>query len=405
MESIRVLIVDDVRETCENIKCLLHFDDRIEVVGEAQNGEEAVRKAEELQPDVILMDINMPVMDGIAATEAISCRVPRSSIVIMSVQGEQEYLRRAMAAGAREYIVKPFTNEELVTTVYRVFELNRKRLQQLPGERVPSPARSSQVVTVFSTKGGVGKTTLAVNLGVCLARDFGYSVALLDLDLQFGDVAVMLNLVPRQTLSDLVAEFSNLDGELLESFLEEHSSGLRVLPAPLRPEFAELVSSALVERVIEILKKRYDFVMIDTPGLFTDPGMVALDCAQEILFVVSLDVPTLKNVKLGLEVLESLHHKEKVKLVLNRAVPEMGLGPKDAEKTLGMPLFGQVPSDGRLVVDSVNRGIPFVVSRPDSRIAESVRRLAHLLARQKEGSNGYKKKRGLLRILRAGKGA
>ncbi|MDH7576902.1 MAG: response regulator [Bacillota bacterium] len=393
MEAIRVLIVDDVSETCENIKCLLHFEPRIEVVGDARDGEEAVKKAEKLRPDIILMDINMPVLDGIAATEAISLRVPGSAIVIMSVQGEQEYLRRAMAAGAREYIIKPFTSDELIATIYRVYELEKKRQIHAQGTpRFPGARSEAQVITVFSTKGGVGKTTLAVNLGVCLVQDFGCSVALLDLDLQFGDVTVMLNLTPRQTFSDLAAEFQQLDGELLDSCLGRHSSGLRVLAAPSRPEYAELVTAPLVEKVINLLKARYDYILVDTPGLFTDPSLVALDYSQVILLVLSLDLPTLKNVKLGLEVLDSLHHKDKVKVILNRATPEMGIGPGDVEKVLALPLTCQIPSDGRLVVGAANKGIPFFLSHPQSRVAESLRQLSYLLV-QHGSRNGQKKGR------------
>lgn len=401
MEPIRVLIVDDVPETCENIRCLLHFEPRIEVVGEARDGEEAVKKAEKLRPDIILMDINMPVLDGIAATETISLRVPGSAIIIMSVQGEQEYLRRAMAAGAREYIIKPFTSDELTATIYRVYEMEKKRQLHAQGALLPGRRSEAQVITIFSTKGGVGKTTLAVNLGVCLVRDFGYSVVLLDLDLQFGDVAVMLNLMPRQTISDLAAEFQQLDGELLESYLTKHSSGLRVLAAPSRPEYAELVTAPLVEKVINLLKTRYDYILIDTPGIFTDPSLVALDYAHLILLVSSLDLPTLKNVKLGLEVLESLHHKDKVRVVLNRATPEMGIGPGDVEKVLEFPLTSQIPSDGRLVVGAVNKGVPFILSHPQSRVAESLRQLTCLLVQQRESRSGQKKGRGLLGRLRS----
>lgn len=285
-EKIRVLIVDDVPETCENIRCLLSFEHRIEVVGEARNGEEALSKAETLKPDIVLMDINMPILDGIAATEAISCGIPGCAIIIMSVQGEQEYLRQAMVAGAREYIVKPFTSDELISSIYRVYDLLQRRqvkLQSISGVQGDDPG--GQVITVFSTKGGVGKSTIAVNLAACLSQEFGFSVAIVDLDLQFGDVAVLLNLIPRQTISDLAAELNHLDEELLESYMVRHSSGVRVLTAPSRPEYAELVSAQLVEKVIKLLQERYDYVIIDTPGLFTDPSMVALDYAQQILLI------------------------------------------------------------------------------------------------------------------------
>lgn len=397
-KRIRVLIVDDVPETCENIRCLLHFDPGVEVVGEARDGEEAVNKAEKLRPDVVLMDINMPVLDGIAATEAISCRVPGSSVIIMSVQGEQEYLRQAMVAGARDYVVKPFTSDELTAAIYRVYELDRRRLDRAQNVNTGSFGQPrGQVITVFSTKGGVGKTTLAVNLGVCLSQVFGFSVVLIDLDLQFGDVAVLLDLTPRRSIADLAADFNQLDEELLETTLARHSSGLRVLAAPPRPEYAEMVSPPLVEKVIKLLSNRYDYILVDTPGSFTDAGMVALDYAHQILLVLSLDLPTLKNIKLGLEVLDSLHHKDKVRAILNRSNMELGIGPGDVEKSLGIPLAAQIPSDGRVVVGAVNVGRPFVLSHPQSRVAESLRQLAGELARPGSKVQQEKKKKGLLR--------
>jgi pilus assembly protein CpaE len=185
---------------------------------------------------------------------------------------------------------------------------------------------------------------MAVNLGACLAKEFGSSVVIVDLDLQFGDVAVLLNLVPNQTIADLAAELNHLDREFLESYLLCHGSGVRVLAAPSQPEYAELVSAQLVEKVIELLQESYDYIIIDTPGLFTDPSMVALDCAQQIMFILSLDLPTLKNGKLGLEVLDSLHHKDKVKVVLNRTTLELGISPQDVEMSLGVSLTAQLPS-------------------------------------------------------------
>ena len=397
IKKIRVLIVDDVAETCNSVRCLLNFEPRIEVVGEAPNGEEALKKAEKLRPDIILMDINMSILDGIAATETISCRVPGCAVIIMSIQGEHEYLRQAMAAGAREYIVKPFTSDELISAIYRVYELEQKRQIHVLGTHLePREARQGQVITVFSTKGGVGKSTIAVNLSACLAREFGFSVVLVDLDLQFGDAAVLLNLVPRQAISDLAVEFNHLDEEFLDTFLVKHETGLRVLSAPSRPEYAELVTAPLVEKVIKLLQEQYDYVIIDTPGIFTDPSMVALDSAHQILLVLSLELPTLKNIKLGLDVLDSLHHKDKVKVVLNRSTLELGISPGDVEKSLGMFLTAQLPSDGRVVVGSVNKGMPFILSNPQSRISESLRHLAREVIRSDQVSKpSAKKPRGL----------
>jgi pilus assembly protein CpaE len=386
MSKIRLLIVDDIPETRENIKRLLYFEKDMEVIGEAGNGEDAVKLAEKLKPDVILMDINMPIIDGITATEMIYLRVPTTNIIIMSVQGEQEYLKKAMIAGAREYLIKPFSSDELSETVRRVVQLEKRRQAHVITEQALTPElKEPQVISVFSTKGGVGKTTVATNLAVALAVETKRKVALIDLDLQFGDIAVMLNVVPRRTITDLIQEVGQLDGELLESYLVNHPSGIKVLPAPTRPEYAELITGSHIEKVINVLKQSYDYIVIDTSAVFNETNLTALDLSSQILVLLSLDLPTIKNVKLSLEVLESLHHKGKVKLVLNRSSNEFGIKHQDVERSINFLIAAHVPSDGKIVVSSVNKGNPFVVANPTAKISQSIKELANMVV-YNEGS-------------------
>ncbi|NPV27633.1 MAG: response regulator [Firmicutes bacterium] len=384
MSRIKVLIADDIDETRENIKRLLYFEPDLAVVGEARNGEEAVKQAEKLRPDIILMDINMPVLDGIGATEIISLRVPTASIIVISVQGEQEYLKKAMMAGAREYLIKPFSSDELADTIRKVYELERRRkLQQATHRALDQATRPKpQVVTVFSTKGGVGKTTLVTNLALSLQREVNTRVVVVDLDLQFGDVAVMLNVMPRRTITDLLQEFHLLDAELMENYLVEEQ-GVKILAAPNRPEYAELISPGQVEKILGVLKETYDFILIDTPAAFNETTLTALDAADQILMVAALDLPTIKNVKLSMEVLESLHHKGKVKLVLTRATSDVGIKAEDVERALNFRIASEIPSDGKIVTSAVNRGVPFVLSHPGSRVAQSVKDLAYLVMNNK----------------------
>lgn len=404
MEKIRVLVADDVAETRENIRRLLYFEKDIEVVGEAEDGEEAVRMAEKLSPDVVLMDINMPVLDGIAATEMISLRVPTAAIVIMSVQGEQEYLKKAMMAGAREYLVKPFSSDELADTIRKVYQLEQKRRAVLaPTQAGTNERRDPKIITVFSTKGGVGKTTIAVNLAVALYQQTRKKVVLVDLDLQFGDVAIMLNVVPKRTISELVQEIAQLDSELLEAYLVSHSSGIKVLTAPLRPEYAELVTASHVEKILNLLKENYDYIVVDTPSYFQETTLTALDLSNLILLLVSLELPTIKNVKLALEILDTLHHKGKVKLVLNRSSSDIGVKCADMERSLNFQVAAHIPSDGRTVVAAVNKGIPFVISHPGSKIAEAIHELASLViengGRRLEQAAESKETKGILARL------
>lgn len=378
--AIKILIADDITETRENIKRLLYFEKDMMIVGEAADGEEAIRLTEKLNPDIILMDINMPSMDGITATETISLRYPKTAIIILSVQGEQEYLKKAMVAGAREYMVKPFSTDELVGTIRKVYDFEQKRRVQLSEPAmVRELQRDPQLISVFSTKGGVGKTTIATNLAVSLAEETRQKVVVLDLDLQFGDVAVMLNVAPKRTITELIQDINQMERDLLEGYLVTHPTGVKVLPCPTRPEYAELITGAHVEKILSVLKQNYDYIVIDTPPSFNETTLTALDLCHQILLVVALDLPTIKNVKLGLEVLDSLHLKGKSRLVLNRSASDIGIKPEDMEESLGLKAVTHIPSDGRTVITSVNKGSPFVVTDPNTKITESIRELARLV--------------------------
>lgn len=378
--AIKILIVDDITETRENIKRLLYFEKDMMVVGEASDGDEAVRQTQKLNPDIVLMDINMPTSDGITATQEISLKYPKTAIIIMSVQGEQEYLKKAMVAGAREYMVKPFSTDELVDTIRRVCEFEkRRRIHLTEPSIVKELQRDPQIITVFSTKGGVGKTSIATNLAISLAEETRKKVVIMDLDLQFGDVAVMLNIIPKRTITEIIQDINQMDSELLEGYLISHPTGVKVLPSPTRPEYAELITGSHVEKILGVLKQNYDYIVIDTPQFFHDTTLTALDLCHQILMVVSLDLPTIKNVKLGLEVLDSLHLKGKVKLILNRSSSDMGIKHEDMEENLNMKIAAHIPSDGRTVVSSVNKGDPFVMTHPHTKISESIRELARMV--------------------------
>lgn len=322
-KPIRVLIADDVTEMRESIKRILMFDRDIEVVGEASNGEECVRKAKELEPDIILMDINMPVMDGIKATEIVTIEVPQASIIMLSVQGEQEYLRKAMSAGAREYMTKPPSMDELISTIKRVneTELKRKRqLQRLPQEEKVEK-QEGKLITFFSTKGGVGKSVLTGNLAVALAKETGQKVAVVDFDLQFGDLAIILNVEARRTIFDLVQENKQFTQDALDTYLVQSPAAyVSVLPAPPIPQDGEKALARIkipqIKEIFDTLKQVYDYIVIDTPASFHPVVAVTLDLSDIILLTATLDIPTIHNTELTLErLIKAKYPKEKLRLL------------------------------------------------------------------------------------------
>ena len=390
-DQIRVLIVDDIPETRDHLTKLLGFEADIEVVGAAASGAEAIDLAGKLKPDVILMDINMPDMDGIMATEQLAARAPTSAVVMMSVQGEADYLRRSMLAGAREFLVKPFSSDELTASIRQVHAREREKLSRMSvapsggggaGGEAMSDREPGAIVAVFSPKGGVGRTTVAVNLAVAAANELGKKVVLMDASFQFGDVGVLLNLNPRnKSIADLVPELETGEPESLDTFVINHSAGIRVLLAPPTPEMAELITTAGVKKVLDKLRAEHDLVVVDCTSWFNDTTLAILDMADVILTMLSLEITSIKNMRLFLEVADQLgYEKPKVKLVLNRADSTLGIRVADVEHSIGRKVDHTIVSDGRSVVYALNRGVPFFLSNREAQVSQDILRLAQAVS-------------------------
>ncbi len=386
-DKIRVVIVDDIAETREHLTKLLSFEPDIEVVGAASSGEEAVELTGKLMPDILLMDINMPGMDGIATTERISATFPTTSIIMMSVQGEADYLRRSMLAGAREFLVKPFSSDELTASIRQVhLRETQKRgrmavaLQGVPGTPGESHAKAGRIVTLFAPKGGVGRTTLAVNLAVALAGEQRQAVTLVDGSFQFGDVGVLLNLNPKnKSILDVVTDPSSTDDDLVDTTLINHSTGIKVLLAPPSPEMAELITVDQIRRMVNRLRAINDFTVVDLWPHFNDVSLALLDMSDVILTILTLEITNIKNIRLFLEVAEQLGYGDRLKLVLNRADSAFGIRVADVESSVGRKIDHQVVSDGRTVVYALNRGVPFVWSNSQAPVSEDILKIGRAL--------------------------
>ena len=395
-DRIRVLIVDDILETRDHLAKLLGFESDVDVVGMAPSGEEAIAQATKLLPDVILMDINMPDMDGITATERLSSQVPTAGVVMMSVQGEADYLRRSMLAGAREFLVKPFSSDELTASIRQVYSREKEeagRAVVTAAARNAESAELGTVVAVFSPKGGVGRTTIAVNLAVASVTELNKKVVLVDGSFQFGDVAVLLNLDPKdKSMFELVSNLeAGGDADAVETYTVTHSSGVRVILAPPSPEMADVITSTGVKRVVEALRQRYELVVIDCAAWFNDTTLGILDLADIVLVVLTLEMTSIKNIRLFLEVAETLGYQNKIRLVLNRADTTLGIRVADVEHSIGRKVDNTIVSDGRAVVYALNRGVPFVLSNREAQVSQDVLRLATAVTGNRQSSEDDRK--------------
>lgn len=383
---IRVMIVDDIPDTCDQLEKLLYFEKDIEVVGKAYNGREATELAQERHPDVVLMDINMPEMDGITATEMIVNRDPAVQVIIMSVQGETDYLRRAMMAGAREFLVKPVSADDLYKSIRHVHKLGQNR------PRVTAQAASStggggetnqrgQLFAVYSPKGGVGTSTIGANLAVALRQMTQKKVVLVDGNLSLGDVNVVLNLVSSRTIVDLADRIADLDQELLEDVLATHASQVKVLLAPPNPQTGELVTSEHLRTILEALLSEYDYVVVDTQSSFQDRALSVLDIADKIVALMTLEMTCIKNIKLFLEVTELLGYDEnKVMLVLNKADNRMGIRVENVENNIQHKVALQIANAPYEMTLSINQGVPLVIGKREHRASKDIFALARELS-------------------------
>ncbi|MHB8572684.1 MAG: AAA family ATPase [Candidatus Dormibacteria bacterium] len=391
--EIGVLLVDDIPSTLETLQKLLAFEDDIRVIAVARDGQEALEAARQHHPDVILMDVNMPVMDGIQATEVLVREEPRSPVIIMSVQGEREYLRRAMQAGAREFLIKPFSGDELVASIRRVHQLERKKeafqAQAAPvvddeepgGVEAPPDPVGPQVVLVFSGKGGVGKSLVASNLAAGIAGETGARVALVDLDLQFGDLGVMLNLDAVHAITQLVEEQGGVDADFLETVMADGPQGIKVLLAPVSPELADLVTGDHIRHVFSMLRETFQVIVVDTSSHLGEATLEAIDHADRVVLLSTLSLPAIKEAKLALKILQSLNvAQEKILLVLNRSESHSDFNAASVENTLKFPISLQLPSDARLAMASIHRGVPIVTMSPESEFSQRIRELVGLVA-------------------------
>jgi pilus assembly protein CpaE len=385
---IRILIVDDVPEARDNVQKLLQFAGDMQVVGQGGTGREAIDLARKLQPDIILMDVSMPEMDGITATQIITSQYAGIAVIMSSVQSDTETLRRSLQAGARDFLFKPYGLDELTTSVRTVFKgLQLSRSQATATTSLttthlgtPEEQGRAKVITVFSPKGGVGRTTLATNLAIVTKLASEKRVLLIDGNPSFGDVGVTLNLSSVKTIADLAANAAQLDADFIEEVLADHSSGLRVLLAAPSPQDAEGINGEQVRAIIGQVLMSFDYIFIDARPSFDEVQLAFLDLSDTVLLTLTMEMTAIKAAKQYLEVSELLGYPaEKTSLVLNRFGTISQITIEDIETHLKGEIKGRIPDDPALVLRSINEGVPLAFSDPESRFARAIHALASVI--------------------------
>jgi pilus assembly protein CpaE len=387
--KITLLIVDDIPETRENLRKLLYFEPDIEIVGTAASGREAIEQAKALQPNIVLMDINMPDMDGIAASQEINRAAPVCQVIMMSVQSEADYLRRSMLAGAMDFLTKPFTSEELSSSIHRVHEMAASRRAVMPpmpaGEEGKSlgPAAAGRrpergkLLLVYSPKGGTGCTTMAANLAIALKETTDKEVVVVDASLQFGDLDVQLNIQDNRSIASATSRINELDADLLNSILSYHPSGLRVMAAPPAPEMAEKIEPEDIKTILNLLRRTYDYVLVDTWSYLDDIVLTVMDMADRILLVMTPEIPSIKSAKQFFEVAEALKFPlNQVDLILNKVIPRDGIRPDQLEGSIKHKIQATLEYDPKAARQAVNQGVPLIMIEPNHPLSQHFLALA-----------------------------
>lgn len=374
---IKVVLVDDSAEIVNNIEHILRFEPDIEVLGSANDGETGLQLVGETQPDVVLLDVNMPGMDGLTAAEVITSTMPGTQVIMMSVQDDHEYLRRAMLAGARDYILKPLDVDEVANKIRQIYGIAKSKAKTVgPGEE----PEKGKVVTVFGPRGGCGCTTIAINLALALRSFTKRKVVVVDGALQFGDVAVMLNLHDHRNIAELARKAEEVDAAFASEMTVAHLSGIRVLLAPARPEAAELVSAEAMRRILQALRQAFDFVIVDGGHSLNETILAAIDETDQLLLITTPDIPAIKSVRLMLEVLDALDmSEEKRGLIISQAGRRFGVKSDDIERSLGCRALATIPYDDAGPLLAANQGRAMYDIDPEVPVCRAIFELAKLV--------------------------
>ncbi|MGI9516503.1 MAG: AAA family ATPase [Pirellulaceae bacterium] len=401
MSSLRLAICDPAEESRENLKQLVMGIDSVCLEADGSRYEFFFDVAKQSEPEAVLINIDSDIDAAIDLIAKLKGEFPKAGIIAISSSTEGQTILRIMRAGAREFINAPIDAQELVSALERVGENSMSA-----GAR----PKSGRIIAVAGSSGGVGTTSIAVNLACSMAQIPGISVALIDLDLSLGDADVFLDAIPEYTLLDVAQNVSRLDLSLLRKSLTKHESGVYLLPRPVQLQDIDTVSSSDFGRVLKLLKASFTHLIIDLSKSYNALDITTLQAADDILLLTQLDLPCLRNVVRLLTSLETYEGiVSKIKIVVNRAgLDNRQISLKKAEEHIGRELFWQIPNNFSAVSEGRNNGVPLIDSSPNASITQNIISLANKMTNQsettepEEESGDKKEKKRLFSFLSKG---
>jgi pilus assembly protein CpaE len=379
-QAIKTLVALDTNVSYDMIQAALPVDTSVQVVGMVEGLDEAWNTLQETNADLLVVACGGYSDRALYLIEGAVRQKPSRPVVVLTQASPNGFVRRVFEVGADDVVVLPETQDGIKFALQKA--LARKTVTTGAGSLATAP-----LIAVLGPKGGTGKTLVSTNLSVALAVR-GRKVAVVDLDLQFGDVGLCLGLSPERTIYDLVKAGGSIDADKVEGYMTQHPSGVRALLAPSRPDQAASVSVELLRDIYSVLRATYDYVVIDTPPGFTPEVIATIDSASDVCLVGMLDSLSLKNTKLGLETLDLMgFDSDHLQLVLNRAGSRVGITAEDVRSVIGRNPDVLIPSD-REIPRAVNEGQPIVVAKPSSEAAKSFSQLADRFVAADANANG-----------------
>jgi pilus assembly protein CpaE len=379
----RIVAVGDPGPTQQQITAALSAQNEFTLVDILSSTERLIREVRSAEPDIILVDYMLGGQSTLDIIDDLALQFPKISIVAVLPGEDPLRAQQVMLAGARAFLVQPFTQLNLLSTLRRVRDLDLRLRQAMPSgpAKTTEVSRPLRLLTVFSPKGGAGVSTLALNLALSLMEETGQQVLLLEGKLFFGDLGVMLNLRTQNTIADLIPHAASLDDALIKDVISEHATGLHVLLAPSNVQIAQGIRPDDLYNVLVGIQRLYNLVVVDAGNTLSENSITFLDAADRILLVANPDLASLHDVGRFIQVSRTLAYSaEKVLVAVNRAGMPGGVRVADIESSLHQPIFGFVPDDGSKPLLSINRGIPLSVRYPRSPASQAIRQLAKSLA-------------------------
>jgi len=392
-DEISIVIIDSDKDTRYSLKNLLREIPGAQVRAESDDPRVGVNLVRQFRPHIVFLEISSPAEDHLATAAKIVEVYPQASIFAVSSETKPDVILKAMRSGIQEFLKRPLEQDEVVTAIRKVM-----RKVQTQG------TVAGEIITIFSNKGGLGTTMLAVNLAVMLAKACQKSCAVVDLDLQFGDAAMFLNVQPTYTIADVARSYEKLDQTLLRAHMVQHSSGVYVMAEPQQAEEAEAITAEQVGQVLRLLRSMFEYVVVDTSHTFDERCVETLDLSDAIFLISALELPAIRNSKRCIEIFQRLGYgRDKVKLLLNRFVPNKSVVVEKFEKGFEYPIFWRIPNDYASVSNSINSGVPLIESAPQSPVTVNLRELAYTVCRvgpKEEVEAEAPKRRSLAKLLR-----